>query len=376
MRTIVYVFWFVLAGLGLAIGYAVAGWLLCITIIGIPFGLAAFRLAGHEGLALRAHRRAEPRSACGALLRRQRALVRAVGWWLLPDPRRDGSPALPHDHRDPARHRELQARRARVCAARQADHPGRLGCMPRPQVSPTASFSALAMRRVSSSSIGPTTDPMRRACVRLLRARSASTRLEIETAVALPPRAASDTIQVSVTFASSPPSSRSSGDDDLRTAPCPTQSARSARASRGSGSSRSSATRAASGRASTRAPYELVTGVTRSGCDRRIGKAGWWTWRCSSSLGSRGRGERRAAARRALGGRSRRSDPSLQACANRPPISARPRRQARASGAVEPRSTTRLPRNEDVARRSALDLLDQRVDPPPSRGRRAASRSR
>ena len=47
MRTIGNVFWFVLAGLWLAIGYAVAGVLLCITIIGIPFGLAAFRLAGY-----------------------------------------------------------------------------------------------------------------------------------------------------------------------------------------------------------------------------------------------------------------------------------------------------------------------------------------
>ena len=47
MRTIGNVFWFVLAGVWLAIGYAIAGVILCITIIGIPFGLAAFRLAGY-----------------------------------------------------------------------------------------------------------------------------------------------------------------------------------------------------------------------------------------------------------------------------------------------------------------------------------------
>ena len=47
MRTIGNVLWFVLAGLWLAIGYALAGVILCVTIIGIPFGLAAFRLAGY-----------------------------------------------------------------------------------------------------------------------------------------------------------------------------------------------------------------------------------------------------------------------------------------------------------------------------------------
>ena len=39
------VLWLVLSGLWLAIGYAVAGLVLCILIITIPFGIAAFRLA-------------------------------------------------------------------------------------------------------------------------------------------------------------------------------------------------------------------------------------------------------------------------------------------------------------------------------------------
>ena len=39
------VLWIVLSGLWLAIGYAVAGVVLCILIITIPFGIAAFRLA-------------------------------------------------------------------------------------------------------------------------------------------------------------------------------------------------------------------------------------------------------------------------------------------------------------------------------------------
>jgi uncharacterized membrane protein YccF (DUF307 family) len=46
LRAIGNVLWFLLAGIWLALGYAVAGLLLCITIIGIPFGIQAFKLAG------------------------------------------------------------------------------------------------------------------------------------------------------------------------------------------------------------------------------------------------------------------------------------------------------------------------------------------
>ena len=45
MRTVMNVLWLVLSGLWLAIGYAVAGLVLCFLIITIPFGIAAFRLA-------------------------------------------------------------------------------------------------------------------------------------------------------------------------------------------------------------------------------------------------------------------------------------------------------------------------------------------
>ncbi len=40
------VLWLILGGIWLAIGYVVAGLLLCITIIGIPFGIQAFKLGG------------------------------------------------------------------------------------------------------------------------------------------------------------------------------------------------------------------------------------------------------------------------------------------------------------------------------------------
>ena len=38
--------WFILAGWWLALGHILTGILLCLTIIGIPFGIQAFKLAG------------------------------------------------------------------------------------------------------------------------------------------------------------------------------------------------------------------------------------------------------------------------------------------------------------------------------------------
>ncbi|MFJ2648650.1 YccF domain-containing protein [Streptomyces sp. NPDC087420] len=44
MRTLLNVVWLVLCGFWMFLAYVVAGLVLCITIIGIPFGLAAFRI--------------------------------------------------------------------------------------------------------------------------------------------------------------------------------------------------------------------------------------------------------------------------------------------------------------------------------------------
>ncbi|MCW2665309.1 MAG: yccF [Frankiales bacterium] len=44
--TIGNILWFFLAGLWLAIGHVVAGIVLCCTIIGIPFGVVSFKMAG------------------------------------------------------------------------------------------------------------------------------------------------------------------------------------------------------------------------------------------------------------------------------------------------------------------------------------------
>ena len=46
MRTIGNILWLVLAGFWLAMSYAFAGLILCVTVIGIPFGIQSFKLAG------------------------------------------------------------------------------------------------------------------------------------------------------------------------------------------------------------------------------------------------------------------------------------------------------------------------------------------
>ena len=47
MRTLLNLIWLVLAGFWLAVGYALAGVVMMVLIITIPFGIAAFRLAGY-----------------------------------------------------------------------------------------------------------------------------------------------------------------------------------------------------------------------------------------------------------------------------------------------------------------------------------------
>ncbi|GAA1940523.1 YccF domain-containing protein [Amycolatopsis minnesotensis] len=46
MNAILNVIWLVLCGIWMAIGYVVAGIICCVLIITIPFGLASFRIAG------------------------------------------------------------------------------------------------------------------------------------------------------------------------------------------------------------------------------------------------------------------------------------------------------------------------------------------
>jgi uncharacterized membrane protein YccF (DUF307 family) len=47
VRLLLNILWLVLAGIWMFVAYAIAGVVLCITIIGIPFGLQAFKLSGY-----------------------------------------------------------------------------------------------------------------------------------------------------------------------------------------------------------------------------------------------------------------------------------------------------------------------------------------
>jgi uncharacterized membrane protein YccF (DUF307 family) len=82
MRTILNIIWVVLAGIWLAIEYVIAGVILCITIIGIPFGVQSFKLAGYAlwpfgRMLIPAKTRHKGISVIGNIL----WLVLA-GWWL------------------------------------------------------------------------------------------------------------------------------------------------------------------------------------------------------------------------------------------------------------------------------------------------------
>ncbi|MGK3200874.1 YccF domain-containing protein [Amycolatopsis sp. MEPSY49] len=47
MRTLLNIIWLVLCGFWMALGYLVAGVICCILIVTIPFGLASFRIANY-----------------------------------------------------------------------------------------------------------------------------------------------------------------------------------------------------------------------------------------------------------------------------------------------------------------------------------------
>ena len=47
MKTLLNLIWFVFSGLWIALGYVLAGVICCVLIVTIPFGIAAFRIAGY-----------------------------------------------------------------------------------------------------------------------------------------------------------------------------------------------------------------------------------------------------------------------------------------------------------------------------------------
>ena len=81
MRTLLNLIWLVFGGLWLALGYALAGVLLCVLIVTIPLGVASFRMASYALWPFgRAVVRKEGAGAGSAIL--NVVWIVLAGWWL------------------------------------------------------------------------------------------------------------------------------------------------------------------------------------------------------------------------------------------------------------------------------------------------------
>lgn len=81
MQIILNVIWLLIAGIELAVAYVVAGLVMIVTIVGIPFGLQAFKLAGYSlwpfGRVVLKTRGGSVLGGFGNVL-----WIVLVGWWL------------------------------------------------------------------------------------------------------------------------------------------------------------------------------------------------------------------------------------------------------------------------------------------------------
>ena len=81
VNTLLNLIWLVLSGLWMALGYALAGVIFCITIVGIPFGIAAFRIGLYALWPFGRTVVDKPSAGAGSLIGNLIWLVLA-GWWL------------------------------------------------------------------------------------------------------------------------------------------------------------------------------------------------------------------------------------------------------------------------------------------------------
>lgn len=84
LRTLLNIIWLIFAGLGLFLGYALAGIICCLLIVTIPFGIASFRIAvyslwpfGREVVDRKQSGAGEALSLVGNVI-----WVIVAGWWL------------------------------------------------------------------------------------------------------------------------------------------------------------------------------------------------------------------------------------------------------------------------------------------------------
>ncbi|HZU92519.1 MAG TPA: YccF domain-containing protein [Microbacterium sp.] len=81
MRTILNIIWLIFAGLGLWFGYVLAGILLCIPIVTIPWAIASFHIAGYAIWPFGREVVAKPTAGVGSAIGNVIWVVLA-GWWL------------------------------------------------------------------------------------------------------------------------------------------------------------------------------------------------------------------------------------------------------------------------------------------------------
>jgi uncharacterized membrane protein YccF (DUF307 family) len=81
MRLLLNIIWLVLCGLGMCLGYLFAGALMCLTVIGIPFGVAAFRIGLYALWPFGRRVVQRPTAGLGSAVGNVLWLVLA-GWWL------------------------------------------------------------------------------------------------------------------------------------------------------------------------------------------------------------------------------------------------------------------------------------------------------
>ena len=81
VRLLLNLVWLVLGGFVMFVGYLFAGVLLCLTVIGIPFGIAAFRIGGYALWPFGRRVVSRPTAGVGSAIGNVLWLVLA-GWWL------------------------------------------------------------------------------------------------------------------------------------------------------------------------------------------------------------------------------------------------------------------------------------------------------
>ena len=124
MKLLLNVIWVVFGGFLLWLGYLLAGVIACLTIVGIPIGLAAFRIGWFAlwpfGRTVVDHPAAGAPSAIGNVL-----WVIFFGWWLAPGPHRHRRRPGGHHRRHPAGPGQPQAGTGVALPPRQTDRSGR-----------------------------------------------------------------------------------------------------------------------------------------------------------------------------------------------------------------------------------------------------------